>query len=291
MNLGIVVATLGRIDSLRRLLGSLQGRLTSGDCVVLVAQGNPYEVRKLAAEYRNDNFCIDVIGSQRGATRGRNAGVKALPTGIDYLLVFPNDTTWFPVDAIEKLRCLPVKFTTGAMTVVDANGVKFRLPEQGASLNRWNVWSVIEMGLIVRRSTFDSVNGFDPDIGTGAETPWQAGEATDLLLKLKRAGLTKDFGWQPPTLNVGGITDAQGLSQTERRHKLRGYGRGLGRLVTRWNYPLWWRIAFIGGGIAFGIRHHTTNELFDGWWVFLGRLEGALGHTLGRPVKVQAVQR
>ena len=291
VNLGLVVTTLGRIDSLRRLLDSLKGRLTADDCLVVVAQANRPEVNALAAEFRSNNFRIDVINSTRGASLGRNAGVAALPVGADYLLSFPNDTTWFPVGSIETLRGLPDDFTTGALTVVDENGAKFALPEPGTPIDRWNVWCVIEMGMLVRQSAFNAVGGFDPDIGTGAASPWQAGEATDLLLKLQRAGLTDDFAWQPPTLALGGIADARGLSRVERRHKLRAYGRGLGRLVTHWRYPIWWRIAFIGGGLAFGIRHPSTSELGDGWWVFLGRFEGALGRTLGRPVHVQAVRR
>jgi len=291
VNLGLVVTTLGRIDSLRRLLDSLNGHLSAGDRVVLVAQARRPEVERLAAEFRSSVFCIDVIDSPRGAARGRNAGVAALPIGINYLLSFPNDTTWFPAESIETLRQLRDDFTVGALTVVDEYGAKFTLPEAGTPLDRWNVWGVIEMGILVRRTTFHAVGGFDPDIGTGAATPWQAGEVTDLILKLHRAGLTNDFAWQPRLLTVGGVADAHGLSRAARRHKLRGYGRGLGRLVTRWHYPFWWRIAFIVGGLAFGIRHRSTNELLDGWWVFLGRLEGALGRTLGRPVQMQAVER
>lgn len=291
VNLGLVVVTLGRVDSLRRLFSSLQGRLTADDRLMVVAQGNRSGVETLAMEFRTGDFCIDVIESPLGATRGRNAGVAALPVGIDYLLSFPNDTTWFPDGAIEALRRLPENFLTGALTVVDEHGAKFHLPVSGTPLNRWNVWSVVEVGMLVRRKAFEVVGGFDPDIGTGAASPWQAGEATDLLFRLQRGGLTDDFAWQPPSLTVGGVADAYGLSRAERRHKLRGYGRGLGRLVTRWRYPLWWRIAFIAGGMAFGIRHRVTNEIGDGWWVFLGRLEGALGRTLGRPVPARAVRR
>jgi hypothetical protein len=61
--------------------------------------------------------------------------------------------------------------------------------------------------------------------------------------------------------------------------------------VTRWHYPLPWRIAFVGGGLAFGLRHRDDYSPADGWWVFLGRFEGATGRTFGRSAQFTAVQR
>jgi hypothetical protein len=291
VNIGLVVSTLGRVESLRRLFDSLSGQMTADDALVVVAQRNLPEVEALAASYRSATMRITVMTSRPGAACGRNAGVAALPAGRDLLLNFPNDTTWFPAGALGRMRRLPEDFSVGALTVVDENGPKFVLPEPGTPLNQWTVWSVIEMGILIRRSLFDALGGFDPQIGTGAPTPWQAGEATDLLLKLIRSGQGAGFAWQPAQLFVGGIADPSGLSSAERRHKLRGYGRGLGRLVTRWKYPLWWRFAFLGGALFFGLRHRATNALADGLWVFLGRLEGMLGRTLGNPRTFTAVTR
>ena len=286
-----MVSTLGRVESLKRLFDSLSGQVLVGDTLVVVAQRNLPEVEALAAAYRSASMRITVTTSPPGAARGRNAGVAALPAERDLLLNFPNDTTWYPSGALQRMRLLPDGFRAGALTVVDENGPKFVLPESGAALTRWTVWSVIEMGILIRRSVFDRIGGFAPDIGTGAATPWQAGEATDLLLKLIRAEEHSDFAWQPAALTVGGISDPSGLNSAERRHKLRGYGRGLGRLVTRWRYPLWWRLAFLGGGLFFGLRNRSTNAPTDGWWVFLGRLEGMLGRTLGPVGTLNAVTR
>lgn len=284
MNLGLVVSTLGRAEPLERLLGSLAGQVLPDDRVVLVAQDHVSEVERLAEHFRGDSFAIEVTTSPRGASRGRNAGVAALPPG-ERLLHFPNDTTWFPDGSLELIRSEAPAIEAGALTVVDEHGPKFSLPASGTPLDRWNVWSVIEMGLLMRRSVFEELGGFDPDLGTGAPTPWQAGEATDLLLRLaeRRPDLARAFGWLPADVTVGGIADPSGLSAHERRRKLRAYGRGLGRLVMRHPYPWWWRIAFVAGGLAFGLRHRSTNAPADGWWVFLGRTEGMLGRTIGGP--------
>jgi hypothetical protein len=279
VKLGLVVTTLGRLDRLSRLLESLSGQLTAHDELVIVAQQNLVAVESLAAEF--SDLPVRVVTSPLGASRGRNAGVAALGDDGHRLLHFPNDTTWFPAGMVERMRLLPDDFTAGALTIVDEHGPKFVLPEPGTPLDRWNAWAVIEMGLLIRQDLFQALGGFDPDIGTGAATPWQAGEVTDLLLRLMRDGRADEFRWQPATLHLGGIADAHGLSTAERRRKLRGYGRGLGRLVAVSRYPLWWRISFTGGGLFFGLRHPATNTPLDGWWVMLGRLEGALGRTLG----------
>jgi len=281
VELALVTATLGRLDQLQRLFESIGDRLQRGDELVVVAQERVAEVEALAARYRASGLPVTVVTSDRGAALGRNAGVAALTRSGDPLLVFPNDTTWFPPGSLEALRSLPDHMRVGAVTIVDETGPKFVLPDPGSPLDRLTVWTVIEMGLLVRRRDFDAAGGFDPAIGTGAPTPWQAGEVTDLLLRLQRAGLADEMRWMPASVWFGGIADAYGLSRHERRRKLRGYGRGLGRLVTRWRWPLWWRFAFIGGGLLFGVRHGRPYGPLDGAWVLLGRLEGALGRTLG----------
>jgi hypothetical protein len=282
VNLGLVVSTLGRAEPLERLLGSLSSQLRPDDRVVLVAQDRLADVEQRADAFRSGSVAIDVTTSPRGAARGRNAGVAVLEPG-EWLLHFPNDTTWFPDGALDAIRDAATGLSVGALTVIDEHGPKFTLPDAPTPLDRWNAWSVIEMGLLISRSTFDALGGFDPDLGTGAPTPWQAGEATDLLLRLieQRPDLAATFTWLSPEIAVGGISDPSGLTTPERRHKLRAYGRGLGRIVVRHRYPLWWRFAFLFGGLAFGLRHRSTNTVGDGWWVFLGRAEGMLGRTIG----------
>jgi hypothetical protein len=292
VELGLVVSTLGRVERLRTLLDSLAGRLAAGDELVIVAQRNLAEVERMVERFDAGRGRVVVTTSEPGASRGRNHGV-ALLDGRDPLLLFPNDTTWFPDGTVEALRSLHDGIRLAAMTVVDEHGPKFVLPRPGTALDRWTAWSVIEMGLLVRRSLFDEVGGFDADLGTGASSPWQAGEATDLLLRIAEHApdVAAAIAWLPPNVHVGGIADAHGLARTERRRKLRAYGRGLGRVVTRWRYPVPWRFAFIGGGLAFGVRHGRDYGLLDGWWVFLGRLEGTVGRTLGGPGHTTAVRR
>lgn len=293
VNLGLIVTTLGRIDALRALLASLDGQLTPNDQVVFVAQGNHEAVAILADEYARRGLPVTVTTSERGASRGRNAGVAALPPG-EFVVTFPNDNTSYPRGTITSLRGVVSApgFLVGGFTSWDERGPKTTLPDPGTRLDIFNVWSVIEMGILMKRSLFEEVGGFDESIGPGAETPWQVAEGTDLLLRVMRARPTvvDSFVWVDRAVHVDGISTAFGLTDTERRRKLRAYGRGTGRAVSVHRYPLWWRTAFVGAGLFYGLRNPKPVRVTDGWPMFVGRLEGMLGRTFGQRAMVSTTR-
>jgi len=279
------VTTLGRVEALRRLLGSLEGQLLPEDRVVLVAQGRHAEVEALAAEF--DAVLagrILVAASDRGAALGRNTGIASVAEAEDALLMFPNDTTWFPDGSIAAIRSHATGAEAAAAAVVGTSGPRLVLPPEGTPLDRHTVWQVIEMGLVIRLRLFRRIGGFDESIGTGAASPWQAGEVTDLLLRALELepSLARSFVWIDPSVaHVRGIDEAAGLTPADRRRKIRAYGRGIAHVYRVHRYPLWRRWAFVAAGAAIGIRRPDEYPLADGWWAALGRAEGTVGATVG----------
>ena len=72
MSLGIVVTTLGRAEALDRLLASLDGRLSAGDRLVVVAQDRTNEVACALEARPGLSDVATVITSARGAALGRD---------------------------------------------------------------------------------------------------------------------------------------------------------------------------------------------------------------------------
>lgn len=281
----LAVTTLGRIEALRRLLDSVAPQLGPDDRVVIVAQDNEHDVHRLVdAIGRGDR--IAVTSSPRGASLGRNTGIASFADAPDDALVmFPNDTTWFPEGTIDAVRRVIGDAPGAAVTVSTEIGPRFVLPPAGAALDVSTVWQVIEMSLVIRLGILRRIGGFDESIGTGAATPWQAGEVTDLLMRALAVepSLSGRFVWtSPDDVHVGGIAETEGLDPQERRWKLRAYGRGVGRVLARHPFPLWHRWGFVAAGLLVGVRRGSEYAPRDGGAAFLGRLEGVWGRTFGR---------
>ena len=279
------VATLGRLDPLRTLLRSLEGQLGATDRVVIVAQGHVEEVQAIAREFTGSlGDRLRVTTSARGASLGRNTGVSVGAHGLeDALLMFPNDTTWFPEGAIAAIRDGMADAPAGAVTVMTSSGPRFVLPAPGAPLDATTVWKVIEMGLVMRLGLFRRLGGFDESIGTGAPTPWQAGEVTDLLMRarLVDGSLDTSFRWIPdPAATVGGIAETSGLTSRERRRKLRAYGRGVGHVFRIHDFPAWHRVRFAVAGLLIGVLRSGEYTVSDGPAALLGRCEGLTGRRI-----------
>ena len=272
----VVVTTLGRVEALKKLFSSLEPQLRADDTLVVVAQGNVDQVTELASSIKTAAEVICTT-SDRGATLGRNAGVAATKRGD--VLIFPNDTTWYPTGSIDEIRRRTNEDFT-VFTVRDEAGAKFTFAERTEPFTYRTVWDVIEPGFAVKRSAFEAIGGFDESIGTGAPSPWQAGEVADLLYRWVRQASNKFVRWAP-SIAVGGVTDSTGLSTAERRRKLRAYGRGCGRIMSIYRAPLWFRAAYVVAGLLISIKRPGLYSLGDGWSAMLGRFEGVTGRIWG----------
>jgi len=276
--ISVVITTLGRLDALKKQFASIAPQLEAGDELVVVAQRNEAEVDTLARSVKTNATLISTT-SGRGASIGRNKGVAASSSG--EVLIFPNDTTFFPEGMIAAIRTSAALHPVVAYTVRDDTGNKFSFKAGNAEIDYRNAWSVIEPGMAFLRSDFEAIGGFNTDFGPGAPTPYQAGEGADLLFRWHSAFPEKQARWEPGIV-VGGVTDSAGLSGRERRRKLRAYGRGCGHIMSLHKNPLWFRTAYIVAGLALPILRRGQYGPLDGVPTAVGRFEGVTGIMFGR---------
>lgn len=279
---GIAISTIGRTGALRTMLDSLAAQSSQDFVVAVCAQGAEEAIREVCADVAaTTGMTIHVVTSAGGGvSAGRNAADRGMPEEVGHLL-FPNDTTVYPPDFLAGLGTALQGAPAAAVVVHDLEGPKTVLPPEGFPLDRADVWAALAPGLVVRRDVFRALGGFEETLGTGAPTPWQSGEETDLLLRFLDKYDGAGFRWLTG-LSVSGPSDGQGQHRSARRRKLRAYGRGYGRVIARHGYPWRRRARGVLGGALFGVRHRHFTAL-DGGWVVIGRLEGMAGRTLGRP--------
>lgn len=215
---GVVVTTVGRWEALERLLDSV------GAAPVAVANqsGGP-----VPAALRRPG--VRWVESTRGISRGRNDAFAALAGDVD-VVGFPNDHSWYEAgwDRTVAGRW-EAEGRPGALagSLAEPGGVRMMLPPAGTPLTRWTVWRAIEPALFVHASLVGRF-GFREDLGIGSAGPWQAGEGTELLLRIMAAGRPVVSA---PDLCVHGDGERRSLDPEEWRAKLRGYGRGIGRVL------------------------------------------------------------
>jgi hypothetical protein len=288
--IGIAITTVGRWNALAALLDDLASQSQPPHAIAIAhhdadAQGALDEV---VASF-GDKLSITTVVSPRGISNGRNAAAATFGDDVEWLC-FPNDNTRIDADFLESIaRRAKPSSTVCAVQLIDREGARNTLAAPGEPLTRRTVWGAIEAATMIRRRDFVKVGGFDPTIGSGAQTPWQAGEGTDLLLRLS---MLDDFSIEwIPDITMRAETEFAHLTPRERRHKIRRYGRGTGYLYRRWKYPAWARFRHVVGGALSPLRKSAKFQPADGLALALGRAEGVFGRVVPGNQEYRAVFR
>ncbi|MGB3482379.1 MAG: glycosyltransferase [Mycobacterium sp.] len=287
---GVALTTVGRWDELGLLLDDLACQSQRPHAVVIAHHGHdgdPPALEALCARFAGV-LTIRTVVSTRGVSNGRNTAAQSLDD-VDWLW-FPNDTSRVDPDFFERVapHCLP-RTTVIALQLADREGPRNPLAERGSPLTRRNVWGVIEPAAVFRREPFIRAGGFDTNRGSGAASPWQAGEGTDLLLRLSELD-NFSIEWVSD-ITVHAQTEFAHLPSAERRRKLRSYGRGAGNVLRTWRYPLWYKLAHLLAAALQPLRNPEKFTPRDGLALLIGRTEGLLGRPFSKGTDHQAIVR
>jgi len=226
-------------------------------------------------------FPAVVVPSTGGASAGRNHAVAGLPVAVD-VLGFPNDDNRYPPEtlgAVAAAFAAPDAPAAVACTALDGAVPRFRLPPDGAVLDRYSVWRAFEPAMFVQRRWFEEVSGFPEELGTGAATPWQSGDGTEMLLRIMaRGGRVVSLR----SAVVHGRGERKGLSADGLVAKHRAYARGTGYVYRVNDYPTHRRLMVALAPLLKALEHDPDRALSLRIALArtLGRVEGLTGHLL-----------
>jgi hypothetical protein len=180
----LVTCTLGRKDTLLRLLQSLQLQDPAQFELVLVDQNAPGFLDAVLEPFKS-RFSIDHVHTARGLSLGRNVGLQRAQ---GMLVAFPDDDCWYRPHTLDHVTGLfeahpELDFITGRTCDADDKPSLSPTLDVGARIGRDNYLVCGNSNSIFARMTaLRRIGGFDERLGVGAATPFQSGEESDIVL-------------------------------------------------------------------------------------------------------------
>ena len=227
----LVVATLGRVDELGRLLDSLEGQTYRSFRVLVVDQNRDGRAEAVQA---GRNLDLLRLTSTPGLARARNVALELVEADV---VAFPDDDCRYPPTLLADVaQRLSTREELDGLSVPtqDADGRRDAgWGSEPAELTTRNVWNLVaSAGLFLRRPLLERVGAFDEQLGIGGPGPWRSSEETDYVIRALREGARIAYD---PTLSVEHpLTVVSGAALVARG---RSEGASVGYLLRKHRYP------------------------------------------------------
>ena len=223
----LVVATVGRVDDLGRLLDSLERQTHRAFAVRVVDQNEDDRLRPVLAAH--PGLDLAHVRSKRGLSRARNAALGSLDADV---VAFPDDDCTYADDLLERVaRRLGEDPGLDGLTGRAAAAGGTSSPSwkrDRAVLTRENLWNrAISFTIFVRRELVARVGAFDEQLGLGSGTPWHSGEEIDYLVRAVDAGARIEY--DPSLVVTHDVRDEDELGFRD--------GASIGYLLRKHRYP------------------------------------------------------
>jgi GT2 family glycosyltransferase len=227
----LVVATVDRVDELRKLLSSLERQTHQGFRVLLVDQNDDGRLDPVLGAF--PALQLQRLRAQPGLSHARNTALGEVHAD---LVAFPDDDCVYPPDLLERVAR---RFTddrsldglTGRAAGWDGSS-ETSWRHDAARLTDTNLWNrAISYTIFLRRGIVERIGMFDEQLGLGSGTQWSSAEEIDYLVRAIRMGARIEYD---PSLTV--IHDQPTLSPSALR--ARGYrdGASLGYILRKHRY-------------------------------------------------------
>jgi glycosyltransferase involved in cell wall biosynthesis len=227
----LVVATVGRVDELARLLDSLEAQTYGNFRVTLVDQNVDDRLDRTLADRPLE---LQRLSSAPGLSHARNIALERLSSDI---VAFPDDDCVYPPDLLDRLA---QRFADdpglGGISGLAADSTGRSdpsWPNDPVRLTPANVWNrAISFGLFFRRGVVESVGAFDERLGLGSGEPWSSGEEIDYVIRALQCGACIEFD---PTVVVR--HELKTLDEAASRELGLRDGASVGYLLRKHGYP------------------------------------------------------
>lgn len=240
MRFSLILATVDRVDEVRRFLASLC-RQTYKDFELIVVDQNTDDRLKELLETVEPTMSVRHLRSQRrGLSRARNLGLRYVSGDV---VAFPDDDCWYRPDTLgavaQYLLANPaVDGISGRSVDESGKTSQGRFARERSRVDRIGVWGCgISYTIFLRSELVRRIGEFDESLGVGSGTVFGSGEETDYLIRAVEAGAVLDY---LPEHVVHHPETGLLFDETSRRKGFH-YGAGMGRVLRKHRYPLWYR--------------------------------------------------
>jgi glycosyltransferase involved in cell wall biosynthesis len=184
----LIVATVDRVEQLKRLFASLDRQTHRRFRLLLVDQNDDGRLDQLLEQH--SELDVQRLRSARGLSRARNVALSRVAADI---VAFPDDDCTYPPDLLERVaRRLAGDEGLDGLTgrAVDVHGDSSPSWERTAArLTRDNLWNrAISFTIFLRSPVLETVGAFDEQLGLGSQMPWSSGEEIEYLVRVVDAG-------------------------------------------------------------------------------------------------------
>jgi glycosyltransferase involved in cell wall biosynthesis len=294
---GLVVATVGRVEPVLRLMHSLEGQTFRSFELIVVDQNLEKDIAPVLFA-RPWHFPITHLRVPPiGVSAARNIGWQRTRAQV---LVFPDDDCWYPAEYLQHLDVIMrrgAQLATGRAATIFGRTINGRFDKVAGPITRGNVFTrQIEWNMAISADLMRTLDGYDEAISLGSASPWQAGEGYDLILRALAAGARCHYDpalvghheelpvRRPDTAMIAkGYAYARGLGFVLRKH---GFGPVA---LTGWLSRSGVNLARGLLRLRFDLVHYFALQAlgrWEGWW------QQAAGRSaIGQPQQARAQQR
>lgn len=243
MKISLITSTVNRVDELNSLLASLRNQKYKEFELILVDQNEDDRLSGLISEYSGE-LEIRRVKSERGVSRGRNAGISMVSGDI---VGFPDDDCFYDkntLDAVVKRmsECAEIDGILGRSVDPEDNASSWAHKKRPGPVTKRNVWKCGGTATtFLRRRLVTGVGNFDERIGLGAGTVWGGGADTEYLLRCLEGGSKLHYF---PDLIVYHLNPSKVMDRAAFQRAYT-YGRGMGYVLARYGYGFFYRIWFV----------------------------------------------